>query len=50
MAALEAQHIDCAEIGALDEGPPVVWRAEQAGRVEQPRPARDEIARVFEAG
>ncbi len=49
VAALQAQGIPCAEIGAVEDGPAVVWRNHEAGRVEQPRPPRDEITRVFEA-
>lgn len=46
--ALEFEGIHCAEIGAVDEGPMFVWRKTATGREPWPRPARDEIAHVFE--
>jgi hydrogenase maturation factor len=47
--ALEAEGIACAEIGEVDEGPAVVRRKTAAGREVAPRPARDEIARLYES-
>ena len=44
-AALEAEGIPCGEIGRIGEGEPGVWRADGTA---YPRPARDEIARVYE--
>jgi hydrogenase maturation factor len=44
-AALQAEGIACAEIGRVEEGPQGVWQ--EAGQA-LPRPARDEIARIFE--
>jgi hydrogenase maturation factor len=46
-AALRAEGIVCAEIGTVEEGPPAVWLGE--GRKALARPARDEVARLFEA-
>lgn len=45
--ALEAEGIACAEIGWIEEGPAGVW---QSSGEPLPRPARDDIARVFENG
>jgi len=47
-SALTAAGIVCAEIGAVEQGAPAVWQAAPAGRAPLPRPARDEVARVFE--
>jgi hydrogenase expression/formation protein HypE len=47
-AALASSGIACAEIGAVEQGPAAVWRATPGGRVRLPRPARDEVARVFD--
>ncbi len=44
-AALEGEGIPCAEIGAVTAGPPTVQQPD--GR-PLPRPARDDISRVFE--
>lgn len=44
-AALEAEGIACAEIGCVEEGEAGVFTT---GGAALPRPARDEIARVFE--
>ena len=44
-AALQAEGIDCGEIGWVEAGPVGVWQPD--GQVF-PRPARDEIARVYE--
>lgn len=44
-AALQADGITCAEIGGVEDGPSGVWQTN--GQV-LPRPARDEIARIFE--
>jgi hydrogenase maturation factor len=46
--ALESAGIRCAEIGRVEPGPPAVWSISSSGRTLLPRPARDEIARVFE--
>ena len=46
-AALAAAGIICADIGAVAEGPAAVWQAAAAGKALLPRPARDEVARVF---
>jgi hydrogenase expression/formation protein HypE len=46
--ALTAAGIVCAEIGAVELGAPAVWQAAPTGRAPLPRPARDEVARVFE--
>ena len=45
--ALEGEGIPCGEIGAVEEGSPGVW---QAGGEPLPRPARDEITKVYETG
>lgn len=45
-AALQAGGIACAEIGVVEDGPPGVWVS--AGGELMARPARDEVARVFE--
>jgi hydrogenase expression/formation protein HypE len=42
-AALESEGIACAEIGAVEPGAPEAWDGEHL----LPRPARDEITRVF---
>ena len=46
--ALQSQGIACAEIGVVESGPPSVWRKTESGREPLARPARDEIARLFE--
>jgi hydrogenase expression/formation protein HypE len=46
--ALDQDGIRCAEIGAIEGGPPEVWQITGAGRELLPRPERDEIARVFD--
>lgn len=46
--ALQDAGIQCAEIGRLEVGPPVVWLEEEQGRTKLSRPERDEIARLFE--
>lgn len=46
--ALEAEGIRCAEIGRVDSGPPAVWDISLARPALLPRPARDEIAKLFE--
>jgi hydrogenase expression/formation protein HypE len=43
--ALESQGIACSEIGRIVEGAPGVW---QVDGQDFPRPARDDIARVYE--
>jgi hydrogenase expression/formation protein HypE len=45
--ALGQGGIPCAEIGVVKAGKPIVWRITGKGRKRQPRPQRDEIARVF---
>lgn len=47
--ALESQNITCVEIGHVEPGPPNVLQRTAAGLQSLPRPARDEIAKVFEA-
>jgi hydrogenase maturation factor len=47
-AALEADDIPCAEIGAVEAGPPEVVARSPEGTVSWPAPPRDEIARLFE--
>ena len=46
--ALAAKGVPCAEIGGVEAGPPVVWAVEGSARAGLPRPARDEIGRIFE--
>jgi thiamin-phosphate kinase len=46
--AVEEAGILCAEIGAVEPGPPAVWSYTSTGRTPLPRPERDEIARLFE--
>ena len=46
-AALESEGIACSEIGRVTDGPAGVWQAD--GEVF-PRPARDDIAKVYEDG
>ena len=46
--AVEAEGIDCAEIGRVEDGPPAVWQAGQAGCELLKRPQRDEIGKVYE--
>lgn len=46
--ALMAEGIRCTEIGWVEPGPPEVWQPGSGGRERLPRPARDEIARVYE--
>jgi hydrogenase maturation factor len=47
--ALEAQEIPCVEIGRVESGPAEVWQITKDGKEILPRPARDEIARVFDS-
>ncbi|MCK5314977.1 MAG: AIR synthase family protein [Anaerolineales bacterium] len=47
-AALEAEGILCAQIGYVEDGPPVVFTEEQNTRRKMVRPTRDEIARLYE--
>jgi hydrogenase maturation factor len=47
VAALNAQGIQAHQIGYVEEGPPAVVDVASASRL-LPRPARDEIARLFE--
>ena len=46
--ALEQEGIACAAIGAVEAGPAAVWQKRTTGRQTWPRPARDEIARIYE--
>jgi hydrogenase maturation factor len=47
--ALESEGIACAEIGHVHEGPAGVWRSTREGYQSLARPARDEIARLYES-
>jgi hydrogenase maturation factor len=47
-AALETEGILCAEIGRVEAGACSVWRNAGGSREKLPRPARDEIARLYE--
>jgi hydrogenase maturation factor len=47
--ALDAEGIQCSEIGSVETGPPAVGRKTGQGLEPLPRPERDEIARLFEA-
>jgi hydrogenase maturation factor len=47
--ALESAGIPCAAIGWVAEGPVEVWRRTRSNKEIQPRPARDEVARVFDS-
>lgn len=47
--ALESQGIPCAEIGWVEAGDAVVWLVTGAGKEQLPRPARDEIARIYDS-
>ena len=47
--ALETEGIACAEIGEVQDGPVEVWCKTAGGRARLSRPARDEIARVYES-
>lgn len=46
--ALRAQGIPCTAIGRVQSGPPGVWNQLAGGLQPLPRPARDEIARLFD--
>jgi hydrogenase expression/formation protein HypE len=48
--ALEQEGIPCAEIGWIERGSAQVWQLVEERRILQPRPDRDEIARLFEQG
>ena len=48
ISALQQKGIDCAEIGQVESGPPHVRQRTSCGLQPLPRPARDEIARLFE--
>jgi hydrogenase maturation factor len=47
--ALDAEGIQCSDIGSVQAGPPAVRRKTALGLELLPRPERDEIARLFEA-
>ncbi len=47
MAALRRERIECAALGYVTEGPPKVWQGGAGERQLLPRPARDEIARLY---
>jgi len=47
-AALASAGIPCAEIGAVEQGAPVVWQVTAASRVPFARPQRDALATIFE--
>jgi hydrogenase maturation factor len=46
--ALAAERIRCAAIGGVEAGPPVVWQQTGPVRSALTRPARDEVARVYQ--
>lgn len=46
--ALVSEHIRCVEIGGVEVGPPAVWQGASPARSLLRRPARDEVARVYE--
>jgi len=46
--ALQAEEIDCMEIGFVEAGPPRALQTTDEHPVRLPRPKRDEIARVFD--
>ena len=46
--ALQLQDILCTEIGVVEASPPAVWHSTETGRQKLDRPARDEIARLYE--
>lgn len=46
--ALAEAGLPCAEIGAVEPGPPSVWIQTGGEKQILPRPARDEIARMYE--
>jgi hydrogenase expression/formation protein HypE len=47
-SALQDEDIPCVVIGIVESGPPKVLRSTPKGLLLLPRPARDEIARLFE--
>lgn len=47
-AALEKEGVNCAEIGWVESGSPMVWRSTGAEKDIQPRPERDAIAKLFD--
>jgi len=47
-SAIQAQEIECHLIGRVVDGAPAVWNETSGGLKPLPRPARDEIARLFE--
>jgi hydrogenase maturation factor len=47
--AIESAGITCAEIGWVERGPAMVWRKTGSSTEKLPRPARDEVARVFDS-
>ncbi len=49
-AALDVAGIVCVAIGAVEPGGPAVWQSAAAARAALPRPARDEVARLFARG
>lgn len=48
LQAMHAEGIICAEIGAVENEPPAVFTGKLGARMLLPRPARDEIARLYE--
>ncbi len=46
--ALESAGIRCSDIGVVEDGVPEVYLKTPQGREILPRPARDEIARIYE--
>lgn len=48
--AFAAEGLVCVDIGSVEAGPPAVWVNGEAGLTLLARPARDEIARLYEPG
>jgi hydrogenase expression/formation protein HypE len=47
--AIQAEEIECAQIGVVLDGPPMVWEIDSESRRKRLQyPARDEIARLFD--
>ncbi len=48
LEALNAGGVLCREIGSVREGQPVVWMEQASQRRRLPRPARDEVAKLYD--